>query len=101
MLPLAAGSRLGCGRRRRWRRGRRTAGLLLVAGVTVEGPRRCEFAELVTDHVLRDEHGHELATVVNGERQADRLREDRRAARPGLDDLLRAGLLRLLDLREQ
>ena len=59
--------------------GARTGRLaLLVASVTVEGPSGRELAELVTDHVLADEHGHELATVVHGEGQADRLREDGR-----------------------
>ena len=54
----------------------------------MEGAGRRELAELVTDHVLGDEHGDELPAVVHGERQADRIRRDRASARPGLDDLL-------------
>ena len=45
--------------------------------------------------------GHELAAVVHREREADRVGNDRRAARPGLDDLLRLwspdGVVDLLD----
>src|SRR5690606_26208493 len=79
------------------------AGLLalLVAGVTVEGPRRSELAQLVSDHVLGDEHGHELAAVVYREREADRFGEDRRPPRPRLDHLLRLSGRRFLDLLEQ
>src|SRR3954453_8009547 len=58
---------------------------LLVGGVAVEGARRGEFAELHSDHVLVDRHRHELAAVVDIEGEADELRQDRRAARPGLD----------------
>src|SRR5690606_2614132 len=65
----------------------------LVARVTVEGPRRGELAELVTDHVLRHEDRDELAAVVHGERERHRLGDDRAAARPGLDDLLRGLIL--------
>jgi ribosomal protein L22 len=50
-----------------------------------EGARRRELAELHPDHVLIDRHRHELAAVVDIEGQADELRQDRRAARPGLD----------------
>src|SRR5690349_20575387 len=46
---------------------------------------RRELAELHADHVLVDRHRHELAAVVDIEGQADELRQDGRAARPGLD----------------
>src|SRR3954465_9848448 len=58
---------------------------LLVGRVAVEGTRRRELAELHSDHVLIDRHRHELAAVVDIEGEADELRQDRRAARPGLD----------------
>src|SRR5205085_6412230 len=58
---------------------------LLVGRMPEEGARRRELAELHPDHVLVDRHRHELAAVVDIERQADELRQDRRAARPRLD----------------
>jgi hypothetical protein len=51
-------------------------------------PCGCELAELVTDHILRDENGHELAPVVDGEREPDTIGDDGRTTGPGLDDLL-------------
>src|ERR1700744_5355708 len=57
---------------------------LLVGRVTLEGPRQREFADHLVGHV----HGHVLLAVVDGDRQADEVRQDRRAARPGLDGLL-------------
>ena len=44
-----------------------------------------ELAELVADHLLGDEHRDELAAVVDGEREADHVRDDHRAARVGRD----------------
>src|SRR6516225_6928549 len=61
---------------------------LLVGRVTLEGPRQREFAELVADHLVGHVHGHVLLAVVHGDRQTDEVRQDRRAARPGLDGLL-------------
>jgi hypothetical protein len=58
---------------------------LLVGGVAGEGPRRREFAELVADHVLVHGDRDVLVAVVDAERQADELRQDGRATRPGLD----------------
>src|SRR5262249_27255806 len=74
---------------RRARRG------LAVTRVAVEGPGRRELAELVADHVLRDENRQEFLAVMHRERDADHLREDGRTARPGLEDLLRLRALRL------
>src|SRR5256885_9069759 len=53
--------------------------------MAMEGAGRRELAELHADHFLIDRHRHELAAVVDVEGQADELRQDRRAARPGLD----------------
>ena len=58
--------------------------------VAVEGAGRRELAELVADHVLGDEHRDVLLAVVDAEGQADELRQDGRAARPGLDHVLAA-----------
>src|SRR3546814_7858147 len=69
--------------------------------MAVKRAGRREFAELVTDHVLGHQHRDELLAVVNAEGQADELRQDRRAARPGLDDLIAAGAARGLRLLQQ
>ena len=60
---------------------------LLVARVRLERARRRELAELVADHVLGDQHRDVLPAVVDGDREADHVRQDHRAARPGLDRL--------------
>src|SRR6266511_1753091 len=62
-----------------------------------ERPRRGELAELVADHLLGDEDGHVFTAVVDGDRVADHLREDRRGARPGANHLLGARVVHLLD----
>src|SRR5262245_59563512 len=58
---------------------------LLVGAVAEIVPGRCEFAELVADHVLAHEHRRKLLAVVHLEGEADELRHDGGAARPGLD----------------
>src|SRR5690348_13751006 len=76
---------------------------LLVGGMAGEEARRRELAELHSDHFLIDRHRHELAAVVDVEGQADELRQDGRAARPGLDRRTLAGFLsgfRLLQERQ-
>src|SRR6188768_4074129 len=67
---------------------------LPVCGVTREEASRRELAELHSNHILVDGHRHELAAVVDVERQSDELRQDRRPARPGLDRLALASFLR-------
>ena len=71
------------------------------AGVAAVGARQRELAELVADHRLADEDRHVLAAVVDGDRVADHLGEDRRGARPGLDHLLGVGGVHRLDARHQ
>src|SRR5215216_1201184 len=66
-----------------------------------EGPRGSELAELVPDHLLRDEDRDVLAAVVDRDRVPDHLREDRRRARPGSDHVLRARCVHRLDAAEQ
>src|SRR5262249_47236610 len=48
-------------------------------------------------HLLGDEHGHVLSTVVDGDRVPDHLGEDRRGAGPGADHPLVPGGVHLLD----
>src|SRR5471032_2746914 len=76
-------------------------GDFLVARMRGEGAGRRELAELVTDHLLGDVHRDELLAIVDAERQTDELRQDRRAARPGLDHFAANVRARLLDLLDQ
>jgi hypothetical protein len=69
--------------------------------VRLEGTRRRKFAKFMSHHVFRDVNGHKRLSVVDAERVAYKVRRDRRATRPGLDRLLRAGFDGLLDLLEQ
>src|SRR5437868_3027233 len=69
--------------------------------MSTECARRCELAELVADHLLRDEDGHVLTAVVDGDRVADHLREDGRAARPGADHVLLTRLVHRGDPLQQ
>ena len=59
-----------------------------------------KFTELMTDHVLGNIYSCEYLAVVNAERMPDEIGRDRRAAGPGLDGLLGAGLNSLLDFLE-
>src|SRR5687767_8758380 len=81
-------------RRRRCGRSSRRH-LLLLGGVAMEGPRRRELAQLVTDHLLGDEHRDELLAVMDGERMTDHVRRDHRSARPRLDDRLLSRIVHL------
>src|SRR5438876_144883 len=74
---------------------------LLGRAVRLERAGHRELTQPVTDHVLRDVDRDELLAVVNGERVADELRRDRRAARPRLQHLLLPAPVQLLHPREQ
>src|SRR5215468_787123 len=73
----------------------------LVARVAVEGPRRREFTELVTDHFLVHRDRHVLLSVVDAEHEADELRQDGRATAPDLDHVVTAGRARGIRLLQQ
>lgn len=47
-----------------------------------------EFTQLVANHVFCHKHRNVLAAVMHGKRVTDEVRDDRRATRPGLDNLL-------------
>src|SRR5262245_16888890 len=72
-----------------------------VVAVTAVGAGGGELAQLVAHHRLGDEHRHVLAAVVDRDRVADELREDRRAARPRLEHALLLALVHLLDPLQQ
>src|SRR5260221_96493 len=57
--------------------------------------------EALADRRLGDVHRDELPAVVDAERQADELRQDRRAARPGLDHVAAHAAARLLGFLDQ
>src|SRR3954468_14691984 len=78
-----------------------TAGPPVVLDVAAEGARRGELAELVPDHRLGDEHRDVLAPVVDGDRVPEEVGDDRRTARPRLDDVLGALLVLHVHLLEQ
>jgi hypothetical protein len=69
--------------------------------VALEDARERELAELVADHVLGDVDRHVLLAVVHGDGQADELRHDGRAPRPGLDRALVVAGAGLVDLGHQ
>src|SRR5580700_4050229 len=103
-LPRTASatSRHFCGEMRAWRSRACTCMALLrggdfaIAGMRLEQSRRRELAQLVTDHVLGDEHRNVLPAVVDRERESDHVGDHHRTTRPGLDRttiaLLRRGL---------
>src|SRR5258708_2965188 len=74
---------------------------LLVGRMAIEGAGRRELAELVADHVLGDQHRDKFMAVIDAKGQADELREDRRAPRPRLDDLVAPGSARFLRLFQE
>jgi len=41
--------------------------------MTIEGPRRREFAELVADHIVGHQHRDELLSVIDAEGQPNEL----------------------------
>src|SRR6185312_1292248 len=76
-------------------------GLPVVLDVSLEGASGREFTKLVTDHRLGDEHRDVLASVVDGKRVADEVRNDRRTTRPCLDHLFGVLLVLYVHLLEQ
>src|SRR5438105_12392815 len=73
----------------------------VVLDVRTEGARGRELAELVPDHRLGDEHRDVLAAVVHGDRVPEHVGDDRRATRPGADDVLGALVVLGVHLGEQ
>lgn len=75
--------------------------LLTNSTVRLEDAGGREFAELVTDHVLRNKNGDEGLAVVNCEVVADEVGSDHGATAPGFDWLFVAGFDRGIDLSEK
>src|SRR3989442_9990417 len=66
-----------------------------------ERARERELAQLVADHLVADVDRDVLLAVMHGDRQTDEIRNDGRAARPGLDRALVLRGLRRLDFLQQ
>src|SRR3954465_1981828 len=77
------------------------AGPAVVLDVPTEGSRGRELAELVPDHRLGHEDRDVLAAVVHGDRGPEHAGGDRRAPRPGADDVLGALVVLRVPLLEQ
>src|SRR5436190_630540 len=75
--------------------------LLVRHAVALENAGQREFAQLVPHHVFRDVYRDVLLAVVDRDRQAHEIRQDRGAARPGLDRALVARRARRADLLHQ
>ena len=78
-----------------------SAASFLVFDVALEGAGGSELPQLVTHHLLGDEHRHVGLAVVNGNRVADHHRQDRGGPRPGLDHGLVIGVVLLFNLAKQ
>src|SRR5206468_12783711 len=74
---------------------------LAVSRVAIKGARRGELAELMADHLLTHLHRNVLVAVVDAERQADELRQDRRATAPDSNHLVPGRCTRGFCLLEQ
>jgi hypothetical protein len=69
--------------------------------VPAEGPGGDELAQLVPDHIFLNVDWHVPATVVNGDRVPNHVREDRRSARPRPDNALLSQLVHPFDLAQE
>ena len=67
----------------------------------VKGSRWRELPELVTDHVLSDQHRDKFVAVIDTKCESDKLWKDRRPTRPSPDNLVAARPARLLRLLEE
>src|SRR5438046_7478547 len=76
---------------------RRRRGGLLRRAVRPEAPGEGELPQAVAHHVLRHVDGDEFPSVVHRQGVADELREDGGPSRPGLQHLLLARTIEILD----
>src|SRR3569832_393273 len=74
---------------------------LLVGRVTLERTGQCEFAELVANHVFRNQHRNMLPAIVDRNRQADEIRQNCGTTRPSLDRTTILGCVRGFHLLQQ
>jgi hypothetical protein len=74
---------------------------LSVGRMTSKRPGQREFAQFVANHVLVDQHGYMLPTVVHGNREPDHLGQYHRPPRPSLDGPLAVLSNRIFDLLRQ
>jgi len=69
--------------------------------VSPEYPRTGELAQLVADHVLRNEDRDVPAAIMDGDIEADHFRQDGAGARPSLDNSALAASLCRPDALQQ
>ena len=69
--------------------------------MTSEGSGGNELAELVADHILSDINGNMLAAVMDGNGMAHEGGENGRGSGPGLENLLLAAVVELLNALEE
>ena len=70
---------------------------LSVACVTVKSAGGRKLAQLMSDHILRNEDRDKFLAVMHRKSEAHHIGNNRRPARPRLDDLTRTGLTGLTD----
>lgn len=75
--------------------------LASLAAVSLEGPRRCELAKLMANHIFAHQHFDVLATVVDHESLVDELGNYRASTCPGFDRFGSAALDLFLNFKEQ
>jgi hypothetical protein len=69
----------------------------ISTNVAAKGACRGKFSELVPHHILRDVNRHMPTTIMNSNRMAYHLWEDRAGSAPSSNDVLLAALIHLLD----
>ena len=72
-----------------------------MMAVTPEGPCGRELTQLVSHHILRDEDGNVLPSVMYRDRVPDHQRIDGRAPGPALNDALVASSVHIFDSLEE
>ena len=68
-----------------------------ITGVPLEGTGRCKFAQLVSHHILSNEYGDKLMSVMYSDRMTYEVGRDHRSTTPRLDDILLVLLIHLQD----
>ncbi len=72
-----------------------------MGAVFFKGSCRGKFAQLVADHIFRDENRVKDFAVVNEESVSHEVWGDHGPSRPGFDRFFNSGLTHLLDLFEK
>src|SRR5262249_32390623 len=79
----------------------RSLSSLVAAGMAFEKPRRCEFTQPVTDHLLGYVHRHVLAAVVDCDRVPNHVGDNHGRPSPALNNSFLTLPVHVLDLFHQ